>query len=146
MFFFVKQKTAYEMRISDWSSDVCSSDLRIGSRPFKIGFQLLLGREVLPWPVDFGTAYAGRFTQSPGGVSQMRASQRAKVGTPGRNNAVDMIGLEDGAHRNRGNSGFVTQTIGKRGLIHAAIPRLIGLAHFPRGGSHTFGPGLFEML
>src|SRR3546814_3393359 len=28
MFFFFKPKTAYEMRISDWSSDVCSSDLR----------------------------------------------------------------------------------------------------------------------
>src|SRR3546814_8479413 len=28
MIFFFKQKTAYEMRISDWSSDVCSSDLR----------------------------------------------------------------------------------------------------------------------
>src|SRR3546814_4498433 len=27
LFFFLKQKTAYEMRISDWSSDVCSSDL-----------------------------------------------------------------------------------------------------------------------
>src|SRR3546814_7262435 len=27
--FFFKQKTAYEMRISDWSSDVCSSDLRL---------------------------------------------------------------------------------------------------------------------
>src|SRR3546814_6458244 len=29
VFFFFKQKTAYEMRISDWSSDVCSSDLRL---------------------------------------------------------------------------------------------------------------------
>src|SRR3546814_2597501 len=29
IFFFFKQKTAYEMRISDWSSDVCSSDLDI---------------------------------------------------------------------------------------------------------------------
>src|SRR3546814_10491864 len=29
LFFFFKQKTAYEMRISDWSSDVCSSDLRL---------------------------------------------------------------------------------------------------------------------
>src|SRR3546814_3418372 len=28
-YFFIKQKTAYEMRISDWSSDVCSSDLYI---------------------------------------------------------------------------------------------------------------------
>src|SRR3546814_3660338 len=30
-FFFFKQKTAYEMRISDWSSDVCSSDLLEGT-------------------------------------------------------------------------------------------------------------------
>src|SRR3546814_17246518 len=30
-FFFFKQKTAYEMRMSDWSSDVCSSDLRARS-------------------------------------------------------------------------------------------------------------------
>src|SRR3546814_10818544 len=30
MFFFFKQKTAYELRISDWSSDVCSSDLTFG--------------------------------------------------------------------------------------------------------------------
>src|SRR3546814_6388613 len=29
MFFFFKQKTAYDMRISDWSSDVCSSDLKV---------------------------------------------------------------------------------------------------------------------
>src|SRR3546814_3952965 len=35
-FFFFKQKTAYEMRISDWSSDVCSADLgqrRRGAEP-----------------------------------------------------------------------------------------------------------------
>src|SRR3546814_10079516 len=37
MFFFFKQKTAYEMRISDWSSDVCSSDL----------MRLALGRRVV---------------------------------------------------------------------------------------------------
>src|SRR3546814_6398350 len=34
--FFFRQKTAYEMRISDWSSDVCSSDLFDGGR-FRIG-------------------------------------------------------------------------------------------------------------
>src|SRR3546814_6340269 len=38
-FFFVKQKTAYEMRISDWSSDVCSSDLR-RHLPGRRGFRL----------------------------------------------------------------------------------------------------------
>src|SRR3546814_14944286 len=32
MVFFFKQKTAYEMRISDWSSDVCSSDLMVSAR------------------------------------------------------------------------------------------------------------------
>src|SRR3546814_7505549 len=32
VFFFFKQKTAYEMRISDWSSDVCSSDLEHSSQ------------------------------------------------------------------------------------------------------------------
>src|SRR3546814_2660945 len=31
LFFFFKQKTAYEMRISDWISDVCSSDLKLRS-------------------------------------------------------------------------------------------------------------------
>src|SRR3546814_5370509 len=30
--FFLKRKTAYEMRISDWSSDVCSSDLELAQR------------------------------------------------------------------------------------------------------------------
>src|SRR3546814_6909456 len=36
LFFFFKQKTAYEMRISDWSSDVCSSDLNDETRAIAI--------------------------------------------------------------------------------------------------------------
>src|SRR3546814_7107267 len=36
MFFFFKQKTAYEMRISDWSSDVCSSDLSLATGGLKL--------------------------------------------------------------------------------------------------------------
>src|SRR3546814_8330448 len=41
--FFYKQKTAYEMRISDWSSDVCSSDLlvRVGVFQYQITHQML---------------------------------------------------------------------------------------------------------
>src|SRR3546814_6519670 len=35
-FFVFKQKTAYEMRISDWSSDVCSSDLRLCQRAHRV--------------------------------------------------------------------------------------------------------------
>src|SRR3546814_5840575 len=44
VFFFFKQKTAYEMRISDWSSDVCSSDL----------YRLCLGRRVSNCPYRCG--------------------------------------------------------------------------------------------
>src|SRR3546814_4690876 len=56
-FFFFKQKTAYEMRISDWSSDVCSSDLLIAtSNPFE---RLLPdapadGNDLNPLLQDFG--------------------------------------------------------------------------------------------
>src|SRR3546814_9811428 len=42
VFFFFKQKTAYEMRISDWSSDVCSSDLE-NKRRRGLGAQPHLG-------------------------------------------------------------------------------------------------------
>src|SRR3546814_3319410 len=38
VFFFFKQKTAYEMRISDWSSDVCSSDLEAVERRDNLEF------------------------------------------------------------------------------------------------------------
>src|SRR3546814_8493181 len=47
LFFFFKQKTAYEMRISDWSSDVCSSDLRVGTAldelSRRVGFRVIPG-------------------------------------------------------------------------------------------------------
>src|SRR3546814_12860074 len=45
-FFFFKQKTAYEMLISDWSSDVCSSDL-VGTWP---SFRTLAGKYLLSHP------------------------------------------------------------------------------------------------
>src|SRR3546814_2286564 len=41
-YFFFKKKTAYEMRISDWSSDVCSSDLTGPTGPFN------------HWPIAYG--------------------------------------------------------------------------------------------
>src|SRR3546814_19833905 len=40
--FFFKQKTAYDVRISDWSSDVCSSDLGLGRDLFEGGERQLL--------------------------------------------------------------------------------------------------------
>src|SRR3546814_4025322 len=56
-FFFFKQKTAYEMRISDWSSDVCSSDLCRGETVIAVNFTeklILIG----------GTRYAGEMKKT----------------------------------------------------------------------------------
>src|SRR3546814_16484936 len=47
VFVFFKQKTAYEMRISDWSSDVCSSDLCLMTRIAMIALCRLVGRSLL---------------------------------------------------------------------------------------------------
>src|SRR3546814_2466264 len=63
VFFFFKQKTAYEMRISDWSSDVCSSDLQFepaARADAMIIFHLRLGRP--------GVVALGREDQRRGGV------------------------------------------------------------------------------
>src|SRR3546814_10276687 len=54
LFFFFKQKTAYEMRISDWSSDVCSSDLEkfsgkrwtIPAKVYARPLELFVGRKL----------------------------------------------------------------------------------------------------
>src|SRR3546814_4548572 len=63
MFFFFKQKTAYEMRISDWSSDVCSSDLShleiLRRKPAKVA---ALNRGKLPKRID----HFGRIDRRPG--------------------------------------------------------------------------------
>src|SRR3546814_11650079 len=62
MFFFFKQKTAYEMRISDWSSDVCSSDL-IGAFAYP---QLPLAQypEIAPPTISISAAYPGASSET----------------------------------------------------------------------------------
>src|SRR3546814_3961452 len=56
LFFFFKQKTAYEMRISDWSSDVCSSDL---ATPGPVG-----DAERAAYGAAFDVLKAGRYDES----------------------------------------------------------------------------------
>src|SRR3546814_11811255 len=56
LFFFFKQKTAYEMRISDWSSDVCSSDLKIVFRDGTVSG----GGKALPFADLVHKAYLAR--------------------------------------------------------------------------------------
>src|SRR3546814_8864384 len=73
VFFFFKQKTAYEMRISDWSSDVCSSDL--GKRP-KQAVALLARRDPAQHfaarDVDLGDLVVPRL----GGIEPFRSEER----------------------------------------------------------------------
>src|SRR3546814_2669254 len=71
-FFFFKQKTAYEMRISDWSSDVCSSDL--------------LKRPMRPWTLTglaTGVSYwvwAAAFLPALRGCMERLRSEERRVG------------------------------------------------------------------
>src|SRR3546814_1436209 len=90
-FFFFKQKTAYEMRISDWSSDVCSSDLFLDEdfRGAGAGGDADRGNAVELAPVDIGGALyqqgagaagaAGDFDQ-PQRVRRIRRSEERRVG------------------------------------------------------------------
>src|SRR3546814_10348096 len=53
-FFFFKQKTAYEMRISDWSSDVCSSDLPGNAAGLQLSDDLVGDRLIEVCPIAVG--------------------------------------------------------------------------------------------
>src|SRR3546814_2189722 len=57
MFFFFKQKTAYEMRISDWSSDVCSSDLGVFRSMYGVSGQPYPTPDLLKGGVNLGFMY-----------------------------------------------------------------------------------------
>src|SRR3546814_3399657 len=57
--FFFKQKTAYEMRISDWSSDVCSSDLKTGKVHAHVGRATILASGGAGRVYQFSTAPRG---------------------------------------------------------------------------------------
>src|SRR3546814_7882243 len=75
IFFFFKQKTAYEMRISDWSSDVCSSDLP-GDRPDRMEKALGLGADALVLDLEDAVA--------PDAKPAAREAVAAFLGTPRR--------------------------------------------------------------
>src|SRR3546814_11310959 len=76
MCFFFKQKTAYEMRISDWSSDVCSSYV------YELGFRMeLLMKGINPDAVDFDVNFAERRTDSPNQRADLALKYQA-LGVP----------------------------------------------------------------
>src|SRR3546814_4381966 len=77
--FFFKQKTAYEMRISDWSSDVCSSDLREALwEAVRLGIADVVGSDHAPHSRE---EKAAPYPRSPSGMPGEigRASCRERV-------------------------------------------------------------------
>src|SRR3546814_968186 len=92
---FFKQKTAYEWRISDWSSDVCSSDLVAAAQPVPTGF----GRTVIVGD----------------GLFQLRGGDAACVGEGG-----DAVRRDDAAVRIIEARGLFPVEIGEDGRGHLA--------------------------
>src|SRR3546814_14041009 len=96
--FFFKQKTAYEMRISDWSSDVCSSDLdddgdaagavAFVAHLFIVGVVLAAGR-TLDGPLDVVLRHVG-LARGQDGAPQARILVRLRQARPGRDH--DFLG------------------------------------------------------
>src|SRR3546814_6476041 len=82
IFFFFKQKTAYEMRISDWSSDVCSSDLQPRTAPAasdSAGFattRLGSKNRVTPRPSQAAQAPIGELNENKRGSSSRSEERR----------------------------------------------------------------------
>src|SRR3546814_18537547 len=89
IFFFFKQKTAYEMRISDWSSDVCSSDLRTSNSTTRS--TISAGRRMKQrscWDEQHGRTHSTDGRKNNGGephrqVCPDAGGERSRVG-PGR--------------------------------------------------------------
>src|SRR3546814_6658421 len=73
-FFFFKQKTAYEMRISDWSSDVCSSDLHAAVR----AYLAILGKEIIDrhFPHFFGNHFS---IERTGGLRRFQIMENRRI-------------------------------------------------------------------
>src|SRR3546814_21187018 len=85
VFFFFKQKTAYEMRISDWSSDVCSSDLATAGT----------GGGVRCREPDRRCGRRGRVSRRAGGIPHRRRGQaRAACAAPPRRSEERRVGKE----------------------------------------------------
>src|SRR3546814_17118187 len=91
-FFFFKQTTAYEERISDWSSDVCSSDLHylpasveaVGREGNVFSLRYLLTPDDDPQLAQFVQKYCGAPSSRAGqhllGVSSLQRSEERRVG------------------------------------------------------------------
>src|SRR3546814_7364060 len=89
-FFFFKQKTAYEMRISDWSSDVCSSDLlkRLRSVPGLADARIQQSMRYPQIDVDVDRARMAQY-----GLDQRDVTQSLGIGLAGTSQSAPVFFL-----------------------------------------------------
>src|SRR3546814_2097972 len=83
MFFFFKQKTAYEMRISDWSSDVCSSDLQQSAAQMETLTEVIVTasrRNQTTEEVPYSISVVNPVQLSNAGVTDLARSEERRVG------------------------------------------------------------------
>src|SRR3546814_5802000 len=93
MIFFLKQKTAYEMRISDWSSDVCSSDLIF----LIIGIGKERGRVVDVEDIEIGRRRRQREGRGEGEGGD--DARRERLAVEAAQAEIENPGADDAAHR-----------------------------------------------
>src|SRR3546814_18975896 len=117
LFFFVKQKTAYEMRISDWSSDVCSSDLAarelVREAVGVLDGQADDGQQLLDPRLDLGVV--------PAEVDLQRLGQRGPDGHAGVERRVRV--LEDDLEAAAGLGQLAAAPLGERLAVEQPLAR-----------------------
>src|SRR3546814_732560 len=128
-FFFFKQKTAYEMRISDWSSDVCSSDLASSSSARRAFLDCLLPMR----------------RRAVGRVPLVHVLQAAPVAALVGHTVVDAVGgaYTPVALRHYTDAGVALLTLQALGALETLVTLLaFGGQHVPIGGVRRFVIGV----
>src|SRR3546814_19990206 len=116
--FFFKQKTAYEMRISDWSSDVCSSDLVDGRGAAGAGEAVAVDLEQLAGHLDVGEvlAEAGQVLPVDGAavaVEQAGPGEHVAAGADRPDVGAAAVGLTQPARKAAGIARSEERRVGK---------------------------------
>src|SRR3546814_3259419 len=126
--FFFKQETAYEMRISDWSSDVCSSDLDAG-HPVEQLYELLAGLEFGLDVAPLGRLF-GELGQETRALGLAEAGRAHELEARTRRSGF-LVGVDEAQHgrRRTGEAQLVGEHVADEPRAFPGCPALRGRAH-----------------
>src|SRR3546814_2864540 len=131
LFFFCKQKTAYEMRISDWSSDVCSSDLQARAEAFD-ALRLRAGQAVellAQLAAAVALLLAQRRLQREPGLAQQKNDQQDDRRTNGDQQEQQQLGI--------GHAASVSVPVAANATLRQPGGRYVRARPSPRSEEHT---------